>query len=486
MDLVILGDTHTVEREVEEVRTYFFVAPKLQTASSHCNQHPPELQSSTGSGFTFSVPFFYDGLTFVGNDTFVRCAEEKQRHGTCSSLSICVEAGTTWYIYLERVFPSNYIKVGSSLKQIINMVLNNECNVIASEESIIRSVALLDGSFHNENFTMGTKRLTKEPHGILTNNHDREFSDIVNWVVQALFFGEKEGLEKDLRRCRNNTAATPHHVSDLRFLNAVFCVGNYEEILVGNLGNPHQRGRNALNHGSGMLYAIPFGNLDKSVLADPVDSHMLAKIRNETALRCGVLVPRNFEGTVTGSNTLVGMGVDYCRALASAIFIGNSNALHFSTFLDGDSSIMALSNRTIDVLVGERVQQKYDLEISPMGGGGGLHFSIPYYYGKESITGNVSLYSVATQEGDVMFASFVNSIVLGTIYADDNFITKVNSEQMPFVSIFGRELKWCLKDAIAYSGSYGEIYTRNFGVNASKYRGRNALNRGGPLLLSIQ
>ena len=258
VDLVILGDTHTVEREVEEVRTYYFVALKLQNTSSHCNQHPPELQSSTGSGFTFSVPFFYDGLTFVGNDTFVRCAEEKQRHGTCSSLSICVEAGTTWYIYLERVFPSNYIKVGSSLKQNINMMLNNECNVIASEESIIRSVALLDGSFHHENFTMGTKRLTKEPHGILTNNHDREFSDIVNWVVQALFFGEKEGLEKDLRRCRNNTAATPHHVSDLRFLNAVFCVGNYEEIMVGNMGNPHQRGRNALNHGSGMLYAIPF------------------------------------------------------------------------------------------------------------------------------------------------------------------------------------------------------------------------------------
>jgi len=34
---------------------------------------------------------------------------------------------------------------------------------------------------------MGTEMKTKEPLAIMTCNDDEEFSDIVNWVFQALF-----------------------------------------------------------------------------------------------------------------------------------------------------------------------------------------------------------------------------------------------------------------------------------------------------------
>ena len=117
---------------------------------------------------------------------------------------------------------------------------------------------------------------------------------------------------------------------------------------------------------------------------------------------------------------------------------------------------------------------------------GGLHVSTPYYYGDKSIIGDEdSVYSVATHEGDVMFASFVNSIVLATIYAQEN-IEKGDSAEMPFVSVFGKELRWALKDAIASSGSYDKICIRNFGNRSSEACiNRNTLSNSGPLMHSF-
>ena len=93
---------------------------------------------------------------------------------------------------------------------------------------------------------------------------------------------------------------------------------------------------------------------------------------------------------------------------------------------------------------------------------------------------------MATREDDVLFASFVNCIVLATIYAQDNRIHRDESSQLPLVSVFGSHLNWALRDAIVYSGSYDQIYSRNFGSNISEaFRGRNTLNEGGPLMHSL-
>lgn len=93
---------------------------------------------------------------------------------------------------------------------------------------------------------------------------------------------------------------------------------------------------------------------------------------------------------------------------------------------------------------------------------------------------------MATREDDVMFASFVNCIVLATIYAQENDITSENRRELPLVSVFGSDLIWALRDAIAYSGGYDKIYRKNFGIEVSEMkRGRNALNQGGPMLHSI-
>ncbi|KAL7526277.1 hypothetical protein ACHAXR_002497 [Thalassiosira sp. AJA248-18] len=170
----------------------------------------------------------------------------------------------------------------------------------------------------------------------------------------------------------------------------------------------------------------------------------------------------------------------YCRTLAAALFNGDSKDVNFITFQESNiTSYIALANGEIDVIVGERVQRKFDFASSPSLGG--FHFSSPYYYGNEAASNYVSSYSMATREDDVLFASFVNCIVMSTIYAQENSIQSERSKEMPLVS-----LRWALRDAIAYSGSYDQIHTKHFGSEVSEVdKCRNTLNKGGPLLHSF-
>ena len=114
---------------------------------------------------------------------------------------ICVAKATTHYDFLKTVFPSHYFKVGSTFEEVTEMLFNDTCNVAAFEKTHIQNDASLNNGISDGKFIVGTKLKTKEPHAIVTRNNDHEFSDIMNWVVQALFYGEEQGLTKDLKRC---------------------------------------------------------------------------------------------------------------------------------------------------------------------------------------------------------------------------------------------------------------------------------------------
>ena len=86
----------------------------------------------------------------------------------------------------------------------------------------------------------------------------------------------------------------------------------------------------------------------------------------------------------------------------------------------------------------------------------------------------MSFFSLATREDDVLFSSFVNFIVMATIYAQEKGIKREESKE-----------NWVLRDAIAYIGSYDQIYTKHFGDVLEEERGRNTLNKGGPQIHSF-
>ena len=79
--------------------------------------------------------------------------------------------------------------------------------------------------------------------------------------------------------------------------------------------------------------------------------------------------------------------------------------------------------------------------------------------------------------GLLVFSSLVNSVVVATIHAMEIGVEKEAWKAMP---LFGEKFRWMLNDAISYSGSYDQLYTKNFGNIGENDRGRNTRNEGGP------
>ncbi|KAL7553938.1 hypothetical protein ACHAWF_018683 [Thalassiosira exigua] len=420
VDLLVKGDTHTVEREVRE--------------------------RTTGAGFTFSTPYFYDGLAFLVQ-------------------------GSSGHDFVQSRFPPRFFHLVSSSEHMEAMLFNGECNVIARDRSKLFAISSR-AQGEGKDLFLGEKLSTKSPLAIVTRNSDSEWSDIVNWIVYALFYGEEQGLTKDPSLCHNES--TLPHAFDLDFLNAVYCVGNYGEIFEGDTSN---RGMNQINNGgTGMLYATPWGNLESQAVLD-ISGSLLGDIVIGGELNCGVLLASN--------DKLVGMNIEFCNTLAAALFQGNYEAVRVHTFSDlDDSSFVALSSGKVDVLAGGRIELEYDFKSSSSLDG--LHFSTPYFFGNETVGDDVSFYSLVTRDDDVMFSSFVNCIVLAIIFAEEKRIGREDSTRMPLMPTFGDELKWALRDAVAYSGSFDQLYEQQFGDVSVELRGRNVLNRdSGPQLHSF-
>ena len=401
----------------------------------------------------------------MGNETYVKCAEDQKRYGVCSSLKICALQDSTGHDVILQHFPSDFIMITSSHDENLQMIRDGRCNVLSEVRSALTYLAL---QAKDLGFVVGDKTLSKEPLAIVTRQKDREFSDIINWVMQALFFGEEHSLTNNTSLCQDYSTTIGLQTSDLNFLNAVYCVGSYSDIFFSN--SERHRGMNQINNGTnGMIYSIPFGEIQIQYPNAVANDTCLCDIRDKGSLKCGVLVPQGFDGNLTSNEKLVGMNVDYCRTLAAGLSNGDATAVDIMIFFLEDDAYMALKNETIDVLAGARVHKKYDFDSS-------YHFSTPYFYGDEAANENLTIYALATLEEDTLFSSFVNAIVISTIYAAENSIEQDRSTEMPLIYLFGGAFTWALRDAIAYSGSYDELYIKNFGNVLKEDRGRNALN----------
>ena len=75
---------------------------------------------------------------------------------------------------------------------------------------------------------------------------------------------------------------------------------------------------------------------------------------------------------------------------------------------------------------------------------------------------------MATCENDVLFASFITCIVLATLFAQENQITRKTHKEMPLSSVFGNYLNRVLRDIIAYNNGYTEIYSKYDGIGKSE------------------
>jgi hypothetical protein len=218
----------------------------------------------------------------------------------------------------------------------------------------------------------------------MTRPEDHEWSSIVNWVAQALFFGERQGITKNSSMCQRTSGTLNLSWPVLNYLNAVYCVGNYAELYDGSeLAESDRTAINTINNGTSMLYVIPNGNLrndnDRTFYSL---SETFASIKRRGSLNCGLLVQDGYdEDDVTASERLFGMGVNYCETLVSSMLHGNIDAANFIAFQDAEVSLEALNNKTIDVLLGVSADMTRNFGNRGLEG---VSFSTPYFYGNQT------------------------------------------------------------------------------------------------------
>ena len=162
----------------------------------------------------------------------------------------------------------------------------------------------------------------------------------------------------------------------------------------------------------------------------------------------------------------MGLDVEFCRAVAAALFAGQSDKVEFvrisssssaAASAENDVAVMFsfLANGNVDLVAGSRVTlQAGHLEPAT---GVGYTFSRPYFYDHRHETGLGAL-ALMTREEDPQWSNFVFWVVNALIFAEEHRITQVSPTKMPVVSLFGERWKQMFRDCVSVVGSYAEVF----------------------------
>jgi general L-amino acid transport system substrate-binding protein len=339
-------------------------------------------EPSTQVGFSFSTPYLYDGMGFGGIADYVECAQAKNATGTtCSALSICVVDGTKHMEYVQELLPEAGLVLRTTLAGSYTALINGECNVIASDQfSISERVVVVANDYTGDDYVVGSRFFSKEPIALVTRDNDAAFSDFVNWMVQALFYAEKQGIDQSGASSMGfNDVFGPLY--NAAFANVVQAVGNYGELYQRHLEEIVSRQDvNRINDGSetsssGLISSLPFGNM---LTVGPGSSGTMAEISARGFLRCGITRRAVFAEFNRQTQRWEGMDIDLCRAVSAAIFDGVFSTIKYVE-LASTERFTALANEEIDLL--SRISTiTLERDVLEPSAAQGFSFSMPVFY----------------------------------------------------------------------------------------------------------
>jgi len=237
------------------------------------NNTTDTLQRDTALGLNFAPVVFYDGQGFlVPKKLGVKSAKE------LNGATICVQPGTTTELNLADYFRSNKMDfkpvVIEKLDEVENAFYSGRCDVFTGDSSALNANRLSRAP-NPDDFVILPERISKEPLAPVVRHGDEEWSDIVRWVVYALFEAEEKGitsknvdemLKSDDPNIKRILGVTPGAGKSLGLdekwaYNEIKLVGNYGEIFDRNLGKDtelkFERGLNNLWTKGGLIYAMP-------------------------------------------------------------------------------------------------------------------------------------------------------------------------------------------------------------------------------------
>lgn len=245
-------------------------------------------------------------MGFAGLPPFPECAENGVYDGNCTGLSICVVDGTTHVDIVRNLHEDSATIISApSIAAFYNFFRNGLCRVLAGDQFEIAETAVRQGGYQGE-YQVGSEVFSKEPLALVTRQGETEWSDFVNWVLQALLVAEEEQIGQATASIFPTSAFYRANM----FVNALTAVGNYAEMYERHLEPILPRSElNKLNTGdSGLIYSMPLGSPE---IMGPVSGPTVDLIVERGFLRCGISRRAIFANVVNGVYT--GLDVDFCK-----------------------------------------------------------------------------------------------------------------------------------------------------------------------------
>jgi len=418
--------------------------------------------NNLGKGFSFSTPFLYEGMTFGGVPEFVDCAENTDTlFGLCRGLRVCAIEGTTFLERSRDLLPDvNVIGVNDSA--IVTDFLNGRCNVVAGIGYSVQAFKPYAESVTNRSYSVGKYKFSKIALTIATRQDDPQWSDFINWILQALLAAEEQNITKSNAEAFPNTMVFGEQYKRM-FSAAIGEAGNYAELYETHHKHTPREGLNLLNNGTtGLVTPFQFGPLVQSKGPLPVSGSTMDTITKRGVLRCGI--------TAIGStDAWKGMDESYCIAIAASLFSGNATSrITYVNRSTPEEGFELLHNRDVDVLAG--VPLTLEADVFEPTTNIGYSFSQPFFY--PTVQAPIA---IATREDDPQWTSFVNWIVQCSFFAEEYEMTQRRSNELPAVNLFGSDYKEMFRHAISAVGNYAEIYEKNLADKIPR-QGRNLLN----------
>lgn len=173
-----------------------------------------------------------DGLQFAGEPLYVECADSfNVTEGDCADTRFCALDGTTHVDEITAKIPDAQIVSVVESEFLYSSFIQGLCNVIAGEQFDIAESLVRDRGYVGD-YEYGTKVHSKEPLCFVTRDDDPEWSDFVNWVLQALLAAEDESITQRTAAIIGATDVFDGGANGrfaLAFRNAVEQMGNYGE-----------------------------------------------------------------------------------------------------------------------------------------------------------------------------------------------------------------------------------------------------------------
>ena len=414
-----------------------------------CLYSSKRMEPDLVSGVTFSSPYFYGGFGFVGVPFFVDCADRLDSlSAECRQLRLCVAVGSGNDDVLQEILPGGVVVRCNSPVEVNQNLGSGECNVWATQPAAASEARFREAGYQGE-FARGKNRFTIESVSLMTADGNPDWSSIVELVIHTFFLAEAHSITnsnaEDLRSILHPEDANSNVANSMVAIVSKF--GNYAELYERHLQNViPRRGLNKLyNHSdsSGLLYSLAFREVDM-IGQGPTPNGTLSAILDRGYLRCGVHARQGF--AEWRQNDWHGMDIEFCSGLAAAIFAGDYSAVEFVSL--SEDEYHPLADGEIDVLAGQRVRLQGLLD--------GFVYGKAYFVEVEPM----AEFALMTRGQDSQWASFVDWITMSIIYAEQEGIVQRSFVEMPITSLFGEELKQCLRDCLSAVGNYAEIYNR--------------------------